>query len=96
MKSRLRSTEFKNSLNTELPTFVALAAIGRPWFNESHRADLQAIAPLAEMLAPRDCDTCADACTMLSALGEDLPDPDTILPAAVDVSDLIQRQPANI
>jgi hypothetical protein len=52
MKSkRLLPLGIKDPLKTELPALVALEAIGKPWFSETHLSDLLAIALVSEILA---------------------------------------------
>lgn len=41
----------KNRMQTELPALVALAAIGQPWFCDSHQSDLLAVALVVGELA---------------------------------------------
>ena len=43
-KRRLLPLGIKDPIKTELPALVALEAIGKPWYNETHQSDLLAIA----------------------------------------------------
>ena len=52
MKKRLLPLGIKNPIKTELPALIALEAIGKPWFAESHRSDLLVIGLITQMLAP--------------------------------------------
>src|SRR6187397_3087932 len=48
---RLLPLGIKNPIKTELPALVALEAIGKPWFSETHLSDLLAIALVSQILA---------------------------------------------
>ncbi|MEW6164291.1 MAG: hypothetical protein AB1642_04435 [Pseudomonadota bacterium] len=53
-KSTILPLGMKDRVKTELPALVALTAIGEPWFDENHQADLLAVALVVRELAPPD------------------------------------------
>ncbi len=85
----------KNRVRTELPALVALSAIGEPWFAESHRTDLLAVAlVVAEMAAPGSDEQVAAA--TLAGLVEHPPcaaDKAAVAYALADCLPWLQMQP---
>src|SRR3954453_17613801 len=50
-KRRLLPLGIKDPIKTELPALVALEAIGKRWFTQTHLSDLLAIALVSQILA---------------------------------------------
>lgn len=93
MKERLLPLGIKNPVKTELPTLVALEAIGQPWFNEGHLADLRAIGLVAGMVAADGSDARSVADELIVMLEAEALSIDTIRPHAVALTIWLQRQP---
>jgi hypothetical protein len=94
MKTRLLPLGIKNPIKTELPALVALEAIGKSWFNETHRSDLLVIALISQILAPEGSYIHVVAGELISFLqsGEELKI-DEIRPLVIDISAWLQVQP---
>lgn len=93
MKERLLPLGIKNPVKTELPALIALEAIGQPWFNEGHHADLTALAMVTQMLAREGSDAFDVAGDLLGLLAATSLDIDEIRPRVIGVSLWLQRQP---
>ena len=93
MKKRLLPLGIKNRTKTELPALVALEAIGQPWFDASHRADLQALGLVTQMLAAEDSPIRLIAGELLSYLEAGELDIAQIRPRVVDLAAWLDVQP---
>jgi hypothetical protein len=93
MKKRLLPLGIKNPIKTELPALVALEAIGKPWFNEGHRADLLAIALVSQSMAPEGSFIHVIAGELLVYLNGPELQIDQIRPIVLDISAWLQVQP---
>jgi hypothetical protein len=93
MRKRLLPLGIKNSTKTELPALVALEAIGKPWFCESHRSDLLAIGLVAQILAVEGSYIHLVAGELLTFLAAGELDIDQVRPVAVDITAWLQIQP---
>jgi hypothetical protein len=93
MKKRLLPLGIKNPIKTELPALVGLEAIGKPWFSESHRADLLVIALVSQILAPEGSYIYVVAGELISFLQFDELKIDEIRPLVLDISAWLQVQP---
>lgn len=93
MKKRLLPLGIKNPIKTELPALVALEAIGKPWFAESHRSDLLVIALVARTLAPEGSYIHVVADELIAALEAGELQIDVIRPLVIDISAWLQVQP---
>ena len=93
MKERLLPLGIKNPVKTELPPLIALEAIGQPWFNEGHLADLTALALVTQILAPAGSDAYDVAGDLLAQLSAAALDIDEIRPRVIGISLWLQRQP---
>jgi hypothetical protein len=93
MKKRLLPLGIKNPIKTELPALVGLEAIGKPWFRESHRSDLLAIALVSQILAPEGSYIYVVAGELISALHAADLNIDEIRPLVLDISAWLQVQP---
>ena len=49
-RKRLLPLGIKDPIKIELPALVALEAIGKPWFSETHHSDLLAIALVSQIM----------------------------------------------
>ena len=93
MKKRLLPLGIKNPIKTELPALVALEAIGKPWFAESHRSDLLVIGLVTQMLAPEGSFIHVVASELITALEAGELQIDVIRPLVIDISAWLQVQP---
>ena len=93
MKERLLPLGIKNPVKTELPALIALEAIGQPWYNEGHLADLCALGLLAQTIAPEGSDIVEMAVRLLDQLNEPTLDTDALRPLVIELSAWLQRQP---
>ena len=93
MRSKMLPLGIKNPFKTELPTLIALQAIGQPWFCESHRTDLQAIALIAELMAAEGSEVHLVSCALISALACEEMDAVSIQPMVMTISAWLQKQP---
>jgi hypothetical protein len=93
MKEKLLPLGIKNPTKTELPALVALEAIGKTWFCESHRADLQAIALVSRKLAVEGSYIHLVAGELLSLLESGELDIEQVRAIAVDITAWLQVQP---
>ena len=93
MKKRLLPLGIKNRIKTELPALVGLEAIGKPWFNESHRSDLLAIGLVSQVLALEGSYIHVIAGELISLLQFDELKIDEIRPLVLDISAWLQVQP---
>jgi hypothetical protein len=93
MKRRLLPLGIKNPIKTELPALVGLEAIGKPWFNDSHRSDLLAIGLVSQVLAPEGSYIYVVADELISALQTEQLEIDEIRPLVIDISAWLQVQP---
>lgn len=85
----------KRRTRTELPALVALGAIGEPWFAESHRTDLLAVAlVVAELALPESLEAeSAAALASLCSRPVQLEDKPAIAFALADCLPWLQLQP---
>jgi hypothetical protein len=93
MKERLLPLGIKNPVKTELPALIALEAIGQPWFNEGHLADLSAIGMVTQILAAAGSDAHQVATDLLALLATPELDVEEIRPRVVGISIWLNRQP---
>jgi hypothetical protein len=93
MKKRLLPLGIKNPIKTELPALVGLEAIGKPWFNESHRSDLMAIGLVSQSMAPEGSFIHVIAGELLAFLNAGELRIDEIRPLVLDISAWLQVQP---
>ncbi|HEX4985984.1 MAG TPA: hypothetical protein VFV71_07925 [Burkholderiales bacterium] len=93
MRKRLLPLGIKNPMRTELPALIGLQAIGTPWFNEGHRADLLAIALVSQAIAPQGSYIYVIADELVEALRPAAPDIAVVRPLVVDLSAWLQVQP---
>ncbi|MEO8004878.1 MAG: hypothetical protein ABI771_08230 [Betaproteobacteria bacterium] len=93
-KKRLLPLGIKNPIKTELPALVALEAIGKPWFSETHRSDLLVIALVSQTIAPPGSFiyVIADELIALLQQGAELKI-DEVRPLVMDISAWLQVQP---
>ena len=93
-KKRLLPLGIKNPIKTELPALVGLEAIGKPWFNETHRSDLLAIALVSQVIAPPGSFIYVIADELIALLqgGAEL-NIDEVRPLVMDMSAWLQVQP---
>lgn len=89
---RLLPLGIKNPIKTELPALVALEAIGKPWFSETHRSDLLAIALVSQILAVEGSYIHIVAGELISALETGELKIDEIRPVVIDISAWLQVQ----
>jgi hypothetical protein len=89
---RLLPLGIKNPIKTELPALVALEAIGKPWFGETHRSDLLAIALVSQILAVEGSYIHIVAGELISALETGELKIDEIRPVVIDISAWLQVQ----
>src|SRR5690348_9590029 len=91
-KRRLLPLGIKDPIKTELPALVALEAIGKPWYNETHHSDLLAIALVSQILAVKGSYIHIVAGELIVALqGAEL-NIDEIRPLVIDISAWLQVQ----
>ena len=93
MKKRLLPLGIKNPIKTELPALVALEAIGKPWFSETHRTDLLAIGLISQILAPEGSYIHVVAGELLSFLQSGELKIEEIRPLVLDITAWLQAQP---
>jgi hypothetical protein len=93
MERRLLPLGIKNHTKTELPALVALQAIGKPWFNENHRADLMAIALVSKLLAAEGSYIHTIAGELMLLLEPDELNIDQVRPVVMDINTWLQIQP---
>ena len=93
MRTKLLPLGIKNPLKTELPTLIALEAIGQPWFCETHRSDLQAIGLVAGILAAEGSEIHLVSRALLSALEAEEMDIESMRSLVMNVSAWLQKQP---
>jgi len=93
MKKRLLPLGIKNPIKTELPALVALEAIGKPWFGETHRSDLLAIALISQWLTPEGSYIHVVAGELTSFLQSGELKIEQIRPLVIDISAWLQVQP---
>ncbi len=91
-KRRLLPLGIKDPIKTELPALVALEAIGKPWFTETHLSDLLAIALVSQILAVKGSYIDIVAGELIAALQAPEPDIDEIRPLVIDISAWLQVQ----
>jgi hypothetical protein len=89
---RLLPLGIKNPIKTELPALVALEAIGKPWFSETHRSDLFAIALVSQIMAVEGSYIHIVAGELIAALQADELIIDEIRPVVIDISAWLQVQ----
>ena len=92
MRLKLRPFGIKDRSKTELPTLIALSAIGQPWFSEFHLADMQIVGMVCEAMEPKDSDVSATAHSLLLALSSEVLDADEVGPSLMELSNWMQRQ----
>ena len=93
MKKRLLPLGIKNPIKTELPALVGLEAIGKSWFNESHRSDLLAIGLVSQILAPEGSYIYVVAGELIADLQVAELQIGVIRPLVIDISAWLQVQP---
>ena len=92
-RKKLLPLGIKNPIKTELPALVGLEAIGKPWFNETHRSDLLVVALVSQVIAPPGSYIYVIADELIALLqGEEL-NIDEIRPLVIDMSAWLQVQP---
>ena len=91
-KRRLLPLGIKDPIKTELPALVALEAIGQPWFSETHRSDLLAIALVSQVMATQGSYIHIIAGELVAALQEGQVHIDVIRPLVIDISAWLQVQ----
>ena len=91
-KRRLLPLGIKDPIKTELPALVALEAIGKPWFTETHLSDLLAIALVSQILAVKGSYIDIVAGELIAALQAPELDIDEIRPLVIDISAWLQAQ----
>jgi hypothetical protein len=92
-KKRLLPLGIKNPIKTELPALVGLEAIGKPWFNESHRSDLLVVALVSQVIAPPGSYIYVIADELIALLQGDELNIDEVRPLVIDMSAWLQVQP---
>lgn len=92
-KKRLLPLGIKNPIKTELPALVGLEAIGKPWFNESHRSDLLVVALVSQVIAPPGSYIYVIADELIALLQGDELNIDEVRPLVMDMSAWLQVQP---
>lgn len=93
MKKRLLPLGIKNPIKTELPALVGLEAIGKPWFSDSHRSDLLAIALVSQAMAPVGSfihTIAGELIVLLQSSGLKI---EQVRPLVLDISAWLQVQP---
>ena len=91
-KRRLLPLGIKDPIKTELPALVALEAIGQPWFSETHRSDLLAIALVSQIMATEGSYIHIIAAELIAALHTAELNIDEIRPLVIDISAWLQVQ----
>jgi hypothetical protein len=91
-KRRLLPLGIKDPIKTELPALVALEAIGQPWFSETHRSDLLAIALVSQIMATEGSFIHIIAGELIAALQAAELNIDEIRPLVIDISAWLQVQ----
>jgi len=91
-KRRLLPLGIKDPIKTELPALVALEAIGKPWYNETHQSDLLAIALVSQILAVKGSYIHIVAGELIMVLQEAELNIDEIRPLVIDISAWLQVQ----
>jgi len=91
-KRRLLPLGIKDPIKTELPALVALEAIGKPWFNETHLSDLLAIALVSQILAVKGSYIHIVAGELIAALQAPELNIEEIRPLVIDISAWLQVQ----
>jgi len=91
-RKRLLPLGIKDPIKTELPALVALEAIGKPWFNETHHSDLLAIALVSQILTGQGSYIHTIADELISALQVPELNIDEIRPLVIDISAWLQVQ----
>jgi len=92
MKKRLLPLGIKNPIKTELPALIALEAIDKSWFSDSHRSDLLAIGLVSQLLAADGSYIHMIAGEMIAALQAEKLQIDQIRPLVIDISAWLQVQ----
>lgn len=92
-KKRLLPLGIKNPIKTELPALVGLEAIGKPWFNETHRSDLLVVALVSQVIAPPGSYIYVIADELIALLERAELDIDEVRPLVMDMSAWLQVQP---
>ena len=91
-KRRLLPLGIKDPIKTELPALVALEAIGKPWFTETHLSDLLAIALVSQILAVNGSYIHIVAGELIVALQAPELNIEEIRPLVIDISAWLQVQ----
>jgi hypothetical protein len=91
-KRRLLPLGIKDPIKTELPALVALEAIGKPWYNETHQSDLLAIALVSQILAVAGSYIHIVAGELIVALQQTELNIEEIRPLVIDISAWLQVQ----
>jgi hypothetical protein len=91
-KRRLLPLGIKDPIKTELPALVALEAIGKPWFSETHLSDLLAIALVSQILAVKGSYIHIVAGELIAALQAPELNIEEIRPLVIDISAWLQVQ----
>jgi len=91
-KRRLLPLGIKDPIKTELPALVALEAIGKPWFTETHLSDLLAIALVSQILAVKGSYIDIVAGELIAALQTPELSIEEIRPLVIDISAWLQVQ----
>ena len=91
-KKRLLPLGIKDPIKTELPALMAVEAIGKPWFNETHLSDLLAIALVSQLLAVAGSYIHIIAGELIAALQRPELDIEEIRPLVIDISAWLQVQ----
>jgi hypothetical protein len=89
---RLLPLGIKNPIKTELPALIALEAIGKPWFNETHGSDLLAVALVSQLMAVEGSYIHIIAGELIVALQAASLDIEVIRPMVIDISAWLQVQ----
>jgi hypothetical protein len=91
-KRRLLPLGIKDPIKTELPALMALEAIGKPWFSETHFSDPLAIALVSQLLTAPGSFIHTIADELVDALRSAHLDVETIRPLVIDISAWLQVQ----
>lgn len=89
---RLLPLGMKNPIKTELPALMALEAIGKPWFSETHLSDLLAIALVSQIMAVEGSFIHIIAGELIAALQAPELNIEEIRPLVIDISAWLQVQ----
>jgi hypothetical protein len=89
---RLLPLGMKNPIKTELPALMALEAIGKPWFSETHLSDLLAIALVSQIMAVEGSFIHIIAGELIAALQAAELNIEEIRPLVIDISAWLQVQ----